>query len=466
MQPKPFTPEFEQRLLVYLLQTPKLLLQHRSHMSNTFADPVVSNIINPTLGIIEESGSIPGKEVIGTLLYEYCRKDEVAALNYDASKELLDLAYSWEPDDDACTKQVFLDYVKERQIEQLSLQFAGQYESVEDKLDAIRKGLSRIDTLGDADEDLGTLFFTNLKEHGERLKVCLESTVPTGIPLLDQNIKGGLSKGCVGNIVGIAKHGKSMALQGLGIHAASLGKLVVIYELEMSEEERLERSIAQMAQHNINSVVKDYGDDMIKKLVNKDAGRGKETLIIKAFPSVTKRVSDLAAHIDKIVATMGRVPSLVIIDQLPCLLPSRKFNADYAGYIHIAREMKAMAAEYGLAIWTAMQINRGGAKKGEQDEERTLTKADIGDAYGVITVFDVNITLNRSESERKSNRMRYFIESNRRGKDRIHIHMDINTDLMTIKQARNQDFFKREASPTQAAANIAAKLKGTKMLGG
>lgn len=78
--------------------------------------------------------------------------------------------------------------------------------------------------------------------------------IPTGFPIYDQSIGGGLRKGTINVIGARPKTGKTLLSDNMGINIAKLGIPILNMDTEMNKEDHINRILAMMTEVEINSI--------------------------------------------------------------------------------------------------------------------------------------------------------------------------------------------------------------------
>jgi replicative DNA helicase len=78
--------------------------------------------------------------------------------------------------------------------------------------------------------------------------------IPTGFPIYDQSIGGGLRKGTVNVIGARPKTGKTLLSDNMGYHIASKGIPVLNMDTEMAKQDHIHRVLAMMTETEINDI--------------------------------------------------------------------------------------------------------------------------------------------------------------------------------------------------------------------
>ncbi len=155
---------------------------------------------------------------------------------------------------------------------------------------------------------------------------------------------------------GILNHnsGKSWVLCNLAAHAIKLGKKVVYYTLEMTEEEIGCRIDSMLAKKPTQYIEMKANWDKVKKLIQPY----RNNLRIKQFlPDMTK-VEDIQNHMNQLVLFEEFNPDLIVIDYADILKKQTNINNLYTAYSNSYTNLKRLAKQYRKPIWTASQGNR------------------------------------------------------------------------------------------------------------
>ena len=247
-------------------------------------------------------------------------------------------------------------------LESVDLLENKDYDGIKSIIDeAMKAGTSR---------DLGHDYITSLET---RLEESARSTVKTPWDVIDDIMDGGLGEGELGVIVAPAGIGKSWTLQAIGAGALRENKTVVHYTLELNENYvglRYDSIFSGVTTANIK-----YHKEEVKKKIEKLPGR----LLIKYFPTKAATVQTLGAHLKQIELS-GTKPDIVLVDYADILMPTGNFRERRHAIGNIYEDLRGLAGELELPIWTASQANRSaleedviGADKVAEDYSKVMT---------------------------------------------------------------------------------------------
>ena len=321
-----------------------------------------------------------------------------------------DIAYVKEKSLDFCKRQAFKEAL-EQSVELIS---TDNFESV---ISLMKNAVS----IGMANT-VGHDFFEDMESRFQKINRCV---CPTGIPQLDAKdiLAGGLGRGEIGVVTANTGVGKSHYLVQMGANAMRRGKNVLHYTFELTEQAVGIRYDSNLCNISSSDVVdqKDY----VKKFYedNEDLGR----LIIKEYPTGYPSVTTLRNHIEKL-ALRGFKPSVLVIDYADIMRSTRSYDSLRHELKLIYEELRNLAMELRIPIWTASQANRDSANSDIVGLE------NMSEAYGKAMVADLVVSLSRKPTEKATGAGRLFIAKNRAGKDGIlfPIHIDTARSSITV----------------------------------
>jgi len=250
-----------------------------------------------------------------------------------------------------------------------------------------------------------------------RFHITQRQTCPTGMKQIDAKdiLNGGLGRGELGVIVGATGTGKSHFLVKMGSEALRVGKNVVHYTFELSETAVGIRYDSNLCDIPSNEVI-DRKDEVLKSYENAEYGK----LIIKEYPTGTASVQTLRNHLEKLLLK-SFVPSVIIIDYADIMRSSRSFDSLRHELKLVYEELRNLAMEMNIPIWTASQANR------EASNADVVGLENMSEAYGKAMVADVVLSLSRKPTEKATGEARIFVAKNRAGRDGMLFNIRIDT---------------------------------------
>ena len=278
-------------------------------------------------------------------------------------------------------------------MESVNLLQQGNYDGIKLRIDdAMKAG---------ADRDIGHEYMSMIDD---RFSETTRKTVPTGWDVIDDLMDGGLGPGELGVFVAPAGIGKSWALVNAAANAVRAGKTVVQYTLELSGAYvglRFDSVFTGIAAQNLK-----YYQDNIKEKIAELEG----DLVIKYYPTKTATVNTLKAHLDR-CTMMSKKPDLIIVDYADLLRGAGKEIRHELGNIY--EDLRGLAGEYDIPVWTASQANRSAL------EDDVIGAEKIAESYAKIMTADFVLSLSRKIEDKIAGTGRWHVIKNRFGPDGI-----------------------------------------------
>ena len=313
-------------------------------------------------------------------------------------------------------KEKSLDFCRKQAMKEALEQAVDMISNGEDEnvLNVIRSAL----TVG-TPASVGHNFFEDMDA---RLVKISRSACPTGIDQLDAKsiLNGGLSRGELGVIVAPTGVGKSHFLVQLGAHALKIGKNVVHYTFELSETAVGIRYDSNLCNIPSNEII-ERKEEVKKQYETMNLGK----LFIKEYPTSSASVITIRSHLEKLLLR-GFQPSLILIDYADIMRSTRKFDSLRHELKLIYEEIRNLASEASIPIWTASQANRGAS------QSDIVGLENMSEAYGKAMVADIVLSLSRKPHEKSSGIGRLFVAKNRAGRDGLVFPIEIDTGQSKI----------------------------------
>ena len=306
-------------------------------------------------------------------------------------------------------------------LESVDLLENKDYDGIKSIIDeAMKAGTSR---------DLGHDYITSLET---RLEESARSTVKTPWDVIDDIMDGGLGEGELGVIVAPAGIGKSWTLQAIGAGALRENKTVVHYTLELNENYvglRYDSIFSGVTTANIK-----YHKEEVKKKIEKLPGR----LLIKYFPTKAATVQTLGAHLKQIELS-GTKPDIVLFDYADILMPTGNFRERRHAIGNIYEDLRGLAGELELPIWTASQANRSAL------EEDVIGADKVAEDYSKVMTADFVMSMSRKVEDKIANTGRFHVIKNRFGVDGMTYPSTINTNIGQVQIFEGSSQFGKDA---------------------
>lgn len=221
-----------------------------------------------------------------------------------------------------------------------------------------------------------------------------ENKIPFDIEYFNKITKGGLSNKTLNIILAGTGVGKSLALCHFASSVLVQGKNVLYITLEMSEERIAERIDANLLNVPIQQLV-DLPLTMFETKISNIAKKTQGTLIIKEYPTASAHSGHFKALLNELELKKSFKPDIIYIDYLNICASSRhKANSSVNSYSYIksiAEELRGLAVEFNVPIFSATQTTRSGF--GSSDPELT----DTSESFGLPATADLMFALISTE---------------------------------------------------------------------
>ena len=307
-------------------------------------------------------------------------------------------------------KEMSLDFCKRRALagaleSSLDLIESKKYEQI---IGTVQKAL-----LAGSDRDIGHVYLDCFEKRMEAIK---RNPLPTPWKQLNDIMGGGLAAGELGIIMASTGMGKSHALVDIAQHVARQGFNVALYTLELSDIYVGKR---------IDSRVSEIPFDTLcdhKEEVKKSLEMVKGHIVIKAFPAKSITALAIKNHINQLTLRDKR-PHLVIVDSGDLMRSSRSFDQKRLEEEACYEELRALAQELCIPVWSSTQSNREGL------DVEVLTLKHVSECYGKAMIADFFLTMVRKKDNTHNTLGNFYVAKSRLGADGIKFNILVNTAL-------------------------------------
>ena len=191
---------------------------------------------------------------------------------------------------------------------------------------------------------------------------------PTGLPIIDDLLEGGVYPGNLALAAGDTNIGKSMLLCYLASSSYLANKRVLYFTYELTKTQVAERVLTSLFRKSKDELDPDtIVDDLIAFRDGNDITTG--SLVIDDGSNILT-VTDLERRLET------ENIDLVLLDSADDLRPTGKFEKMYQGFHEIYRDLRINVCQgLDMPLWTSVQMNRDAVEKA-----KTSLKY-IGDAF-------------------------------------------------------------------------------------
>lgn len=386
---------FQTKAIASLLQSPSMLSQYQDIINpNYFESDGNRWIVDKTLTYFSEYRVLPTLEFFKVEL----TKEEDATLKTEVVDKLKGVYQRLKDTDLDYVMNNLLDFAKNQTLksaiwESVDYLEDGRFDAIKQTIDAALRAGQPKNVGHDWKEDFKS-----------RLSKLSRDGVMTGWEPIDFIMNGGLAGGELGVVVAPSGAGKSWMLTAIGANAMRNGKKVIHYTLELNAEYVGNRYDTIFT--GIEPALIPENEEAVARAIEDIAGDAK----IKFYPAKSATCTTLSAHLQQVIS-LGYKPDLIILDYADLLRSTERTEARYLELGAIYEQLRGLAGEYNLPIWTASQSQRSSI----QDD---VIQADkIAESYSKIMTADFVMSLSRKLEDKITHTGRVHIIKNRFGED-------------------------------------------------
>lgn len=226
-----------------------------------------------------------------------------------------------------------------------------------------------------------------------------EDKIPFGLEFFNKITKGGISSKTLNVILGGTGGGKTLFMTDFASSFLTQSKNVLYITLEMSEEkiaERIDANLLDISLDDLRKIPKKMYEDKIETLRNKTQGK----LIVKEYPTSSANAGHFRALINELKLKKKFVPDVVFVDYINICssmrLNSSNFNS-YSVIKSIAEELRGLAVEFKVPLFTATQTTRSGYNSSDVGLE------DTSESFGLPATADLMFAIINTEELAENN---------------------------------------------------------------
>jgi archaellum biogenesis ATPase FlaH len=193
--------------------------------------------------------------------------------------------------------------------------------------------------------------------------------------------------------------GKSLFMCHVAANALTQGKNVLYITMEMAEERIAERIDANLLNVPIDQL-ENMSKDMFTRKVNNLAKKTNGKLIIKEYPTGSAHSGHFRALLNELKLKRQFIPDMIFIDYLNICSSSRMkgMGGSINSYTYIkaiAEELRGLAVEFNVPVFSATQTTRSGFSNSDVGLE------DTSESFGLPATADLMFALISTEELEK-----------------------------------------------------------------
>lgn len=286
----------------------------------------------------------------------------------------------------------------------------------------------------------------------------VEQKIPFDLEVFNEITSGGIVPKTLSIVMAGTGVGKSLFLCHYAASCLKQHKNVLYITCEMSEEKIAERIDANVLDVAINDI-HDLPLSVYEKKIKNACADMKGKLIIKEYPTSTANANHFRFLLDELSIKKKFKPDIIFIDYLNICASSRIKGGKVNSYEYIkaiAEEIRGIAVEYNVPVFTATQTNREGFANTDPDLTNT------SESFGLPMTADFMFALiSTDELEENNNIMvkqlknrynerlgnkKFILGINRAKMKLFDVDTTNTTNAVSIqpKKSKIEDFFARK----------------------
>ena len=290
------------------------------------------------------------------------------------------------------------------------------------------------------------------KRKEERLELDLE--------FFNKITRGGIPSKTLNICLAGTGVGKTMFMTSIASSVLLQGKNVLYITLEMAEEriaERIDANLLNVGMSDLEELPYKMYETKINKLQTKTTGQ----LIVKEYPTASAHVGHFKNLLSELALKKSFKPDIVFIDYLNICASSRfKAGANVNSYTYIkaiAEELRGLAVEHDIPVFSATQTTRGGFVSSDIGLE------DTSESFGLPATADFMFALISSEELEAKNQIMVKQLKNRYNDPTINRKFIIGVDrskmrLYDVEQKAQEDLVESGQGDTSMTSKFTKKL--------
>ena len=251
------------------------------------------------------------------------------------------------------------------------------------------------------DQKIGHDYLTDTKERYDFYK-RKEERLELDLEFFNKITRGGIPSKTLNICLAGTGVGKTMFMTHLASSILLQGKNVLYITLEMAEEriaERMDANLLNVGMSDLEELPYQMYETKINKLQSKTTGK----LIIKEYPTASAHTGHFKNLLNELALKKSFKPDILFVDYLNICASARfKAGASVNSYTYIkaiAEELRGLAVEYNIPVFSATQTTRGGFVSSDIGME------DTAESFGLPATADFMFALISTEDLEQKNQI-------------------------------------------------------------
>ncbi len=291
-----------------------------------------------------------------------------------------------------------------------------------------------------------------------------EEKIPFDLDYLNRITKGGVPNKTLNICLAGTGVGKSLFMCHIASSCLAQGRNVLYVTMEMAEEriaERIDANLLNTPIDQIGNMSKDMFTQKVENLSKKTNGK----LIIKEYPTGSAHAGHFRALLNELKLKRSFMPDVIFIDYLNICASSRMKSLggainSYTYVKAIAEELRGLAVEFNVPIFSATQTNRQGYTNSDVGLE------DTSESFGLPATADLMFALISTEELEQNGQLLIKQLKNRYNDPVMHKRFVVGVDrskmrLYDVEESQQQDLV--NDTPVMDSKQVPDKFKDFKL---
>jgi archaellum biogenesis ATPase FlaH len=230
-----------------------------------------------------------------------------------------------------------------------------------------------------------------------------EDRIPFDLEYFNKITKGGVPNKTLNIALAGTGVGKSLFMCHVAANALVEGRNVLYITMEMAEEriaERIDANLLNVPIDQLDTMSKDMFTTKVNNLAKKTTGK----LIVKEYPTGSAHAGHFRGLLNELKLKKQFEPDIIFVDYLNICASSRMkaMGGSINSYTYIksiAEELRGLAVEYNVPIFSATQTTRSGFSNSDVGLE------DTSESFGLPATADLMFALISTEELEKDGQM-------------------------------------------------------------
>jgi len=258
-----------------------------------------------------------------------------------------------------------------------------------------------------------------------------EDRIPFDLEYFNRITKGGVPNKTLNIALAGTGVGKSLFMCHVASSALVEGRNVLYITMEMAEEriaERIDANLLNVPIDQLENMPKDMFTEKVKNLARKTTGN----LIVKEYPTGSAHAGHFRALLNELKLKKQFEPDIIFVDYLNICASSRMKGMggainSYTDIKAIAEELRGLAVEFDLPIFSATQTTRSGYSNTDVGLE------DTSESFGLPATADLMFALISTEELDKDGQIMVKQLKNRYNDPTLHKRFVIGIDRAKMR---------------------------------